>query len=94
MKVLCIDDTKRPRQISEENWIKEGQTYTVKTIEKLRPFGGIGYTLQEVEFPPYYVPAIGIIGSYRSERFVEVSGDKALAREEAALEVHMDELYK
>lgn len=83
MRVLCIDDSGKPARITAENWIVAGQTYTVKTVERLGD-GSIGYCLQEIEFPAYYVPAIGMLGSYKAQRFVTVTESPELVESDAA----------
>lgn len=87
MYVLCIDDKNKPRQIADENWVKEGEKYTVESTEKLA-LGGTGYILKEVKFPKYFLPAVGWIGSYRSVRFIVVQeGPGVEAEEEIELEL-------
>lgn len=63
MKVICIDDSRKPKQIPQEKWIKKGQIYTViggasLSIQRNK----VGLKLKEVEldhscFPYKYFDA-------------------------------------
>lgn len=66
MKVLCIDDKNRPHKISEENWIKEGQVYTVIEVKKMGlQNNSTGFKLAEVSLPEKCFP----YEYFRSSRF-------------------------
>jgi hypothetical protein len=79
MKVVCINDANRPKQIPPEKWIKEGEVYTViattmMNIQKNK----IGLKLAEIElgqscFPYEYFDA---------ERFAIVDPSKVISKEE------------
>lgn len=62
MEALCIDDTNKPNEIQQKNWIKKGQTYTVVKLYT-NPLSGEHYfALEEVRPDPPY-------GGYKVERF-------------------------
>lgn len=85
MKVICINDKNKPKQIPDEKWIKEGETYTVTfatplSIQKNK----LGYSLKEIQLDescyPYHY--------FDSERFAEASFlDKIKIEEEVDLEI-------
>lgn len=82
MKVICINDKNKPKQIPDEKWIKEGETYTVifatpLSIQKNK----LGYSLKEIQLDeschPYHY--------FDSERFAEAFPlDKIKVEEEEA----------
>jgi hypothetical protein len=50
MQVICINDSNKPKQVSENKWIKKGNTYTVIASVKLNlQLGKIGFKLKEIE---------------------------------------------
>lgn len=63
MKVICINSEGKPDNISFEEWIKEGEIYTVYHIDRMGlQFGKIGFKLEEIEltedsFPYEYYDA-------------------------------------
>ena len=87
MKVICIDDSKKPAKISSDEWIQEGVVYTVFESVKmgLQP-GRIGLKLKEVNltiksFPYEY---------YDASRFLPIEGlmsDAKVKEEEMELEL-------
>jgi hypothetical protein len=79
MKVICINDTKKPAKIPQHEWIKEGVIYTVIEVVNmgLQP-GKFGYLLKEVSlskesFPYEYYSAdrFGILVDQSLENVVE-----------------------
>jgi hypothetical protein len=49
MQVVCINDKKRPHIISEDEWITEGEVYTVINIQEMSlQSGKLGYKLKEI----------------------------------------------
>lgn len=63
MKVVCINDSNRPKQIPPEKWIVKGQTYTVisTTLMNIQR-NKVGVKLAEIElgqscFPYEYFDA-------------------------------------
>jgi hypothetical protein len=67
MKVVCIDGSNKPAKIPVEQWIKEGEAYTViKIVQMGLQDGKYGFLLKEVQmsadcFPYEY---------YDADRFV------------------------
>ena len=63
MKVVCINDSNRPAKISETEWIKKGEHYTVVEVAQMGlQAGKLGYKLKEVNlskksFPYEYYDA-------------------------------------
>lgn len=58
MKLLCIDDSRGPGSEHFENWVKEGETYTLRRAEGSMEPGIQRYLLKEIKNPPIYVSAI------------------------------------
>jgi hypothetical protein len=67
MKVVCINSSNKPIKVPIEQWIKEGETYTIiKTVKMGLQDGKYGVLLKEVQmsadcFPYEY---------YDADRFV------------------------
>lgn len=63
MKVICIDSSNKPAKIPIEQWIKEGEAYTViKVVQMGLQDGKYGFLLKEVQmsadcFPYEYYDA-------------------------------------
>ena len=63
MRVMCIDDANKPAKIPVEQWIKEGEAYTViKVVQMGLQDGKYGFLLKEVQmsadcFPYEYYDA-------------------------------------
>lgn len=63
MKAICIDSSRKPAKIPIEQWIKEGETYTIIKIVKMGlQDGRYGVLLKEVQmsadcFPYEYYDA-------------------------------------
>lgn len=80
MKLLCIDDSRGPGSEYFENWIVEGETYTLRRSEGSMLPGQQRYLLKEVKNPPIYVSAI--MGKaepgFASTRFVVLQDDGVL----------------
>jgi hypothetical protein len=81
MKVICINDKSRPVKIPIEEWIKEGEQYTVtKVVNMGLQKNKLGFLLKEVQlgkksFPYEY---------YDADRFAPVN--EVVVKEEAELE--------
>jgi hypothetical protein len=90
MKVICINDTKKPVKIPQNEWIKEGTIYTVtETVKMGIQAGKFGYLLKEVSlsknsFPYEYYDAdrFGILVDQSLENAVE---EEKLIEEELAV---------
>jgi hypothetical protein len=82
MKVVCINNKNKPKQISSVEWLVEGREYTVigeKTMNLQN--GKIGYLLKEVQLSEQSFP----YELYDSERFIS-------AEEYALQNVNSEEL--
>ena len=60
MKVICIDDSKKPSKISSDEWIQEGVVYTVVEVVRLKEVN-----LSQKSFPYEY---------YDATRFIPIEG--------------------
>ncbi len=50
MKVICIDDSKRPIDIPREKWVKKGNEYTiVKFMRMVAQNNELGVVLEEID---------------------------------------------
>jgi hypothetical protein len=78
MKAICIDSSNKPAKIPVEQWIKQGETYTIIKIVKMGlQDGRYGVLLKEVQisadcFPYEY---------YDASRFVPLD-DRVLKMDE------------
>jgi hypothetical protein len=80
MRVLCIDDKKKPGQIPQSQWVEEGVVYTVtKAIHLPLQPGIAGFLLKEVSLSPDCFP----YEFYSSSRFVVIA-DKIEEKEEVS----------
>jgi hypothetical protein len=87
MKVICIDSSKKPAKISNNEWIQEGIVYTVvEVINMGLQAGKLGVRLKEVtlsqkSFPYEY---------YDSNRFLPIEGLLAETEEVKEEEFELD----
>jgi hypothetical protein len=78
MKAICIDSSNKPPKVPIEQWIKQGETYTIIKVVKMGLQDGIyGVLLKEVQmsadcFPYEY---------YDADRFVPLD-DRVLKMDE------------
>jgi hypothetical protein len=61
-KIICIDDTHRPNEISSTQWIKKGNKYTVVKMCTSKLTGDKYFVLEEVQPPQPW-------GGYNIKRF-------------------------
>lgn len=61
-KVICIDDTHRPNEISIKNWVKAGEKYTVVKMCISKLSNDKYFILKEVQPPAPW-------GGYNIKRF-------------------------
>jgi len=89
MKVICIDSSKKPSKISANEWIQEGEVYTVVSAVNmgLQP-GRIGLQLKEVELTEKSFP----YEYYDATRFLPIEGLLAEAGEVEEKEVELEKL--
>jgi len=83
MKVICIDADNKPKNVPVEEWVQEGDTYTVTKIVKMGlQKNTYGYLLKEVQLSsrsfPYelydssrFLP-IGILSDMKEEEKVNI----------------------
>lgn len=87
MKVICIDSSNKPAKIPVEQWIKEGEAYTViKAVQMGLQDGKYGFLLKEVQmsadcFPYEY---------YDADRFIPLDTRVANMEEEAVKEADLE----
>lgn len=87
MKVICINDKNRPKEIPPEKWIEEGKVYTVLFATTLSiQLNKVGYMLAEIDldhtcFPYHY---------FDSERFsLDTDLETLTVKEEEDLELEV-----
>ena len=67
MKVVCINNKNKPKQVSSAEWLTEGKEYTVINLKSMNlQSGKIGYLLKEVQLSEQSFP----YELYDSERFI------------------------
>ncbi len=87
MKVVCIDGSNKPAKIPVEQWIKEGEAYTViKIVQMGLQDGKYGFLLKEVQmsadcFPYEY---------YDADRFIPLDARVANMEEEVVKEADLE----
>jgi hypothetical protein len=87
MKAICIDSSKKPAKIPIEQWIKEGETYTITKIVKMGlQDGRYGVLLKEVQmsadcFPYEY---------YDADRFLPLDILTEVKEEETVKEADLE----
>lgn len=86
MKVICINDRNKPDKVPFEEWIIEGEEYTVTQVVNmaLTP-GKFGFLLKEVQlgeksFPYEY---------YSADRFAVKKTDKLVSEEVKEAELNL-----
>jgi len=81
MKAICIDSSNKPVKVPIEQWVKEGETYTIIKLVKMGlQDGRYGVLLKEVQmsadcFPYEY---------YDADRFIPLD-DRVLKMDEEAI---------
>lgn len=87
MKAICIDSSRKPAKIPIEQWIKEGETYTIIKIVKMGlQDGRYGVLLKEVQmsadcFPYEY---------YDADRFLPLDIEVHEVEEESVKEADLE----
>jgi hypothetical protein len=87
MKAICIDSSNKPTKIPIEQWIKEGETYTITKIVKMGlQDGRYGVLLKEVQmsadcFPYEY---------YDADRFIPLDTRVLKMDEEVVKEADLE----
>ena len=81
MKVICINSSGKPAKIPIEEWVKEGEEYTVtKVVNMGLQKNKLGFLLKEVQLGKKSFPD----EFYDAERFAPVT--EVVVKEEAELE--------
>jgi hypothetical protein len=89
MRVVCINDSKRPSDIPVEKWIEKGKEYTVINVVRMVAQGNIlGFVLQEIDLSdcfPYEC--------FSASRFAPIEPKKELEEEEVEeLETELEDV--
>lgn len=86
MRVVCINDSKRPSDIPVEKWVEKGKEYTVINIVRMVAQGNIlGFILQEIDLSdcfPYEC--------FAASRFAPIEPKKE-AKEEVVEELEVEQ---
>ena len=93
MKLLCIDASHGKGTSNFENWIVEGEIYTLRSTT-----GSLvneqGVLLKEIKNPPVYIQELAgrVEPSFSRKRFVELNPDMSLVEKESNVEVKEETL--
>jgi len=89
MKVICIDNSKKPKNVPVEEWVQEGDTYTVTRIVRMGlQKDTYGYLLKEVQLSSRSFP----YELYDATRFLPIDL-LSMIKEEKEEEVTIEEAY-
>ena len=89
MKVICIDADKKPKNVPVEEWVQEGDTYTVTRIVRMGlQKDTYGYLLKEVQLSSRSFP----YELYDATRFLPIDL-LSMIKEEKEEEVTIEEAY-
>jgi hypothetical protein len=78
MKAICIDSSNKPDNISEYEWIEEGEVYTItEVVEMSLQDGKLGIALEEVKLTEVSAP----YKYYSLERFLLIPDDMKMTVE-------------
>ena len=67
MRVVCINSSNKPSKIPIEQWVKEGEIYTVVKVAHMGlKVGTFGFLLKEIQLGPECFP----YEYYSADRFV------------------------
>ena len=87
MKMICIDSSNKPAKIPIEQWIKEGQVYTVIKVVKMGLQNGrYGVLLEEVQMSANCFP----YEYYDLNRFLPLDLLVKHGKEEEVLEADLE----
>ena len=87
MKVICIDADNKPKNVPVEEWIQEGDTYTVTRIVRMGlQKNTYGYLLKEVQLSSKSFP----YELYDAIRFLPIEF-LSMMKEETKEEVNIEE---
>ena len=89
MKVICIDADKKPKNVPIEEWVKEGDTYTVTRIVRMGlQKNTYGFLLKEVQLSSRSFP----YELYDATRFLPIELLSEI-KEEKKKEINIEEAY-
>ena len=87
MQVICINDSDKPKRVSQSEWITKGKIYTVVEVVKMNLQNNkLGYRLKEVQLSDQSFP----YEFYSSERFGIVRGILKMNGEEKVYAEELD----
>jgi len=89
MKMICIDSSKKPSKVPIEQWIKEGEIYTVTKVIKMGlQDGKYGVLLKEVQMSANCFP----YEYYDADRFIplDMRVYEAQEKKEEVLEADLE----
>ena len=89
MKMVCIDSSNKPSKVPIEQWIKEGEVYTViKVVRMGLQDNKYGVLLKEVQMSPDCFP----YEYYDADRFIplDIRVYEAQEKEEEVLEADLE----
>ena len=87
MRVLCINDSNKPSKITEDQWIKKGEIYTVTRVVRLAlQKDKLGLILKEIKLDKSCFP----YEFYDSERFIVA--EEVMEKEELIKEADLDSI--
>ena len=87
MQVICINDSNKPKRVSQSEWITKGKIYTVVEVVKMNLQNNkLGYRLKEVQLSDQSFP----YEFYSAERFGIVRGILKMHGEEKVYAEELD----
>ena len=59
MKIMCINDSQKPKEIPQHKWVEKGTVYTLVGVQQLLSSNSLGFELAEIKldescFPYFY----------------------------------------
>jgi len=87
MKVVCINDSNKPSKITEDQWVKKGEVYTVIRVVRLAlQKDKLGLILKEIKLDKSSFP----YEFYDSNRFIVA--EEVMDKEELVKEADLDSI--
>jgi len=89
MRAICIDDTNKPSRVPQNEWIKEGETYTIIRFVRMElEKDKFGVLLKEVQLSSKSFP----YELYDAERFLplDLLTNALYKEEESVLEADLE----
>ena len=89
MKVICIDNSKKPKNVPVEEWVQEGDAYTVTRIVRMGlQKDTYGYLLKEVQLSSRSFP----YELYDATRFLPIDL-LSMMKEEKEEKINIEEAH-